>query len=326
MFKFGVAMINKLTEKAINRENLTRREFEFIVNYPDMEKLCKAACRIKEHFFNSNIEFCSIINAKSGRCSEDCKFCAQSAHYKTDVSEYDFVDLEKIEEQAKELKKQKVKRFSIVTSGKSPAQKDLEKIEKAVEVIRKSGLLADISIGVLDKNTLIELKKTGVSGFHHNLEVSRSFFENICTTHSYDEDIKSVQNAVELGFFVCSGGIFGVGESWQHRIELAVTLKELNVHSIPLNFLNPIKGTPLGNMAVLKEDEALKIIALYRFILPDKQIRICGGRNRVFDSLTKRKILNCGASAIMVGNYLTTPGFNIQSDIEDTRNLNLKII
>ena len=319
-------MLNKLTEKAMNKKSLTNEELKFIVDYPDIDKLCKAACKIKQRFFNSNIEFCSIINAKSGKCSEDCKFCAQSSYYKTNILKYDFVDLGKIEKQANELKKYKVKRFSIVTSGKSPTSKDLEKIEKAIKIVRQNGLLADISVGILDKNTLVKLKKIGLSGFHHNLEVSKNFFKNICTTHNYEENIKSIQNAVELGLFVCSGGIFGVGENWQHRIELALTLKELNVHSIPLNFLNPIKGTPLENMPILKEDEALKIIALYRFILPDKHIRICGGRNRVFNPISKRKILNCGASGIMVGNYLTTSGFDIQSDIEDIRDLNLKLI
>ncbi len=319
-------MVNELVEKVLNNKNLADKDIDFLIKYENVEELCRAAKRIKEYFFGLRAEFCSIINAKSGRCSEDCKFCAQSAHYKTEVEEYGFLDIRLVEAQAKLLKDKRVKRFSIVTSGKSPSEKDLGKIEKSIEVIRHVGLIPDISVGILNDGTLERLKKAGLSGLHHNLEVAKSFFKNICTTHEYEEDVQTVKKAIEKGFYVCSGGIFGLGESWDHRVELAETLKSLGVHSVPINFLNPIKGTPLEYMPVLTEEEALKIVALFRFLLPDKDIRICGGRNRVFSSRTKIKLLNCGVSGIMVGNYLTTLGFDIEEDLKDVDKLNLILV
>ncbi len=272
-------MLNNLVEKAINKISLRDDEIDFLITHPNIEELCKAALKIKENFFGNRIEFCSIINAKSGKCPEDCKFCAQSVHYKTNIKEYPFINIERIEHVANKLKSSGVKRFSIVTSGKGPTKSDLSKVEKAVSRITELGLIPDASLGILNKDDLLKLKKAGLKGFHHNLEVSKSFFKNICTTHEYEEDVETIKTALQLGFYVCSGGIFGVGENWEHRIELALTLKELGVHSIPLNFLTPIKGTPLENMPILKEEEALRIIAVYRFLLPDKHIRICGGRH-----------------------------------------------
>ena len=319
-------MLERIIKKAKGLESLDNEEIEFVIKCDNIEEICEAANEVKEHFFSNKIQFCSIINAKSGKCSEDCKFCAQSAHYNTKSPVYGFVDLSEIERRAREYKRYGVKRFSIVTSGKSLPKKDLNKLLDGIKIIRESGLLADASVGILDRETLIRLKEAGLSGYHHNLETSRSYFKNVCTTHEYEEDVSCIKNAVELGFFVCSGGIFGIGESWHHRVELALTLKEMNVDSIPLNFLNPIKGTPYENLTPLSEDEALKIIALYRFLLPDKQIRICGGRNTVFKKETKYKILKSGASGLMVGNYLTVSGFDIPSDLEDIKRLGLTLM
>ncbi|WP_025209723.1 biotin synthase BioB [Hippea sp. KM1] len=318
-------MLNNLVNKAIKKAPLSRSEIDFLISCP-IDELCKAALKIKENFFGNKIEFCSIINAKSGLCPEDCKFCAQSAHYKTNIKEYPFIDIKGIEQQAKKLKSNGVKRLSIVISGKSPTKSDLLKIESSLKIIEKSGLIGDASVGILNKDDLLRLKKASLNGFHRNLEVSEGFFRNICTTHKYKEDIETVKTAMQLGFYVCSGGIFGVGEGWKDRIELALTLKKLKVHSIPLNFLTPIKGTPLENMPILKEEEALRIIAVYRFLLADKQIRVCGGRNTVFSPKTKRRVLLCGASGLMVGNYLTTKGFDITSDLKDLKELNMQLL
>ncbi|AEA33383.1 biotin synthase BioB [Hippea maritima] len=319
-------MINKLIEKAIKKESLSKDELFFLIKYPNLNEICKAALRIKNHFFKSIVEFCSIINAKSGKCSENCKFCAQSSHYRTNIKEYDFIEVKNIYEQAKKLKAKGVKRFSIVTSGKSPSKRDLEKLEEAIKIVKKLNLLPDVSIGIVDRETLLRLKKAGLEGLHHNLETAESFFKNICTTHDYKEDIESIKTAVDIGLYVCSGGIFGVGENWEHRIELAMTLKELNVPSIPINFLNPIKSTPLESQPILTEEEALRIVAIYRFILPDKHIRICGGRNTVFKPKSKKRVLNCGASGLMVGDYLTTKGFNVDSDLEDINSIGLSLV
>ncbi len=311
-------MLKSITETALKNKNLSDKQLQYLIEFPleKIAKLTRTANRVKNHYFNNKVELCSIINAKSGKCEEDCKFCAQSAHYNTNIEEYDFIDTDKIKSQAILLKNKGVKNFSIVTSGTTLEAKHIDKLIEAVNIIKSSGLLPDVSVGILDKDTLIRLKKSGCYGFHHNLETSESFFPNMCSTHDYQDDVNTVKNAVEAGLYVCSGGIFGLGETWEQRIELAMTLKDLNVQSVPINFLTPIKGTPYENRPILSQNEALKIVALYRFILPDKQIRICGGRNTVFTPQTKQDVLKAGASGIMVGNYLTIKGFSLDSDLE----------
>jgi len=188
--------------------------------------------------FDEEIDLCSIVNAKSGLCSEDCTFCAQSAHYNTNISTYDFIDEHTLLSNIEFCKSKGVKRFSIVTSGKTLDDDTFKKVLKGVKHIKDAGLIPDLSVGILSKNQLLALKEVGLEGYHHNLETSRSYFQNVCTTHKYDEDVQVVKDAVDLGFYVCSGCIFGIGESWNDRIELAFELKSLNVHSIPVNFFN----------------------------------------------------------------------------------------
>jgi biotin synthase len=311
-------MLDLIISKSKNKEVLNDKELDYLINFPleDISKLSDAAYEIKKYFFGNKVALCSIINAKSGRCPEDCKFCAQSIHFNTQADEYDFIDLDMIKHQAKLYKKAGVKNFSIVTSGTTIDDKTLPNLIEGIKIIRQEGLLADISVGILNEEQIEKIKEAGCTAFHHNLETSRSFFKNMCTTHEYDDDVNTVRLAVEAGMYVCCGGIFGLGESWGQRAELALTLKELKVHSIPINFLNPIKGTPYEHRQILSEKEALKIVALYRFILPDKQIRICGGRSAVFTQDRKQDVLKAGASGIMVGDYLTVKGFDLYSDIE----------
>lgn len=316
-------MIDHIKRKVINKKELTDADIEYLINCcgDDLSKLFDAAYEIKKVFFGKEIDLCSIANVKSGLCSEDCKFCAQSAHYDTGTDVYDYIEKERLERAVKFYKSKGVNRFSIVTSGKTLDEDTFEKVLDGVKLIVEHGMIPDVSVGILNKEQLRRLKEAGLVGFHHNLETSRGFFPKICSTHDYEEDVQSVRDAVEIGLYVCSGGIFGIGESWDDRVELAYELKSLNVHSVPINFLNPIKGTPLENMPILTEDEALKIIAIYRFILPDRQIRVCGGRNRVFTEGSKFKILVSGASGVMVGDYLTTTGFPIDSDLSDMERL-----
>lgn len=316
-------MIDHIKRKVINKKELTDADIEYLINCcgDDLSKLFDAAYEIKKVFFGKEIDLCSIANVKSGLCSEDCKFCAQSAHYDTGTDVYDYIEKERLESAVKFYKSKGVNRFSIVTSGKTLDEDTFEKVLDGVKLIVEHGMIPDVSVGILNKEQLRRLKEAGLVGFHHNLETSRGFFPKICSTHDYEEDVQSVRDAVEIGLYVCSGGIFGIGESWDDRVELAYELKSLNVHSVPINFLNPIKGTPLENMPILTEDEALKIIAIYRFILPDRQIRVCGGRNRVFTEGSKFKILVSGASGVMVGDYLTTTGFPIDSDLSDMERL-----
>ncbi len=184
-------------------------------------------------------------------------------------------------------------------------------------------MLPDLSPGILDWAQLKTLKDAGLKGYHHNLETSASFFPRMCTTHAYEEDVAAVRAGIEAGLYVCSGGIFGIGETWDDRVELALLLRELGVQSVPINFLHPIPGTPLEYRHTLSPEEALKIVALYRFILPDRALRICGGRLAVFGQERKQELLGSGASGLMVGDYLTTSGGDVESDLREIKHAGL---
>ncbi len=294
-------------------------------NRKELFKIFYEIENIKEKNGKNKIKTCSIINAKSGRCSENCAFCAQSSFYKTDIETFPLKSSEEILEFAKKLDK-KSERFSIVTSGKGiKTKEEKRKILETIELIKKeTSLKCCVSIGIVEKGFLKELKEAGVTGFHHNLETSRSFFPKICTTHNYEEDIKMIEAAKEIGFYTCSCGIFGLGESWEHRVELAETLKKLDVESLPINFLTPIKGTPLENKNELTPIECLKIIAFFRINFPNKDIRICGGREYNLRQL-QPLIFSAGANGVMIGNYLTTKGRKIEDDFEMINDLKLKI-
>lgn len=283
------------------------------------------ANKLRESFKKDVISLCSIINAKSGRCSENCAFCAQSSHYNTNVAMYDFLPPSVIEHRAQEISKYPIERFSIVTSGLSLNNKqEFNNLKKSIKKISELPIVPGVSIGLQTKEQLLELKVAGLKEFHHNLETSREFFPNICTTHKYDDDVNTVKLAKELGFYVCSGGIFGIGESIEDRVSLAFELKELQVDSIPINFLISIKGTPLENKEPLKPFEALKIISMFRFVLPNKDIRVCGGREFVLKQLHPL-VFSAGANGIMVSDYLTQKGRKIEDDIEMINDLGLKI-
>ncbi len=289
------------------------------------EELLSLSDKLREEHKDSLVFTCAIINAKSGACSEDCAFCAQSIYHKTKIKIYPLIKTEEILKKAEQMKKSGATRFSIVTSGKRPTKRELERISEAIYQIKeKVGIMTCASLGILDKESAIMLKEAGLERYHHNLETSRSFFPNICTTHAYEEDIETVKIAKQVGLKVCSGGIIGLGEGWKHRIELALTLKELNVDSIPINFLNPIAGTKLQNMPLLSPYEALKAVAIFRIINPEKDITICGGRERVLGEL-QDKVFSAGANGIMIGNYLTTKGRSIKEDMEMIRRYGFKL-
>ena len=285
--------------------------------------LLDAAVRVKEAAFPGVMSLCSIVNAKSGTCSQDCAFCAQSAHHDTRCGEYPFVGVERILEAARAMKDAGASRFAVVTSGKALTGRDFDGLVEAIEAIRALGLRADASVGILDADSLARLKTAGLDTYHHNLETARSYFPAICTTHAYDEDVATVRAALDAGLTVCSGGLFGMGESWEQRAELALELRALGVHSVPVNFLTPIPGTPLAQHPVMAPEEALKTVALLRLILPTRHIRLCGGRPAVFGP-RKAEALACGASGIMIGDYLTTKGSDAASDLEDLRRFGLR--
>ncbi len=270
---------------------------------------------IKEDHFGNQIKLCSIINAKSGYCSENCSFCAQSIHNQTDIAAYPLKSVDEILTGAIEAQKQGSQCFGIVTSGTriNPGN-EFEQLLTAIRTIRRETTITpSASIGILDRESANALRSAGCGTYHHNLETARSFFPEICTTHSYEEDVSTIVVAKEAGMQVCCGGLFGLGESLQQRVELGMTLRELDVDSVPLNFLNPVAGTPLAEKQHLTPMDCLRVICLFRYLLPDKKITVCGGRSinlRDFQSA----IFMAGASGVMVGNYLTTAGRDLQTD------------
>lgn len=282
------------------------------------------ANRIREEYRDNKVDLCSIINAKSGACPEDCSFCAQSVLNKTNSKVYPLINKDKILEAAISAKKSGVKRFCIVTSGKRTSGKDLNEICKFIAEVKKIGLLPCATLGMLDNVQLGELKDAGLHRYHHNLETSEAFFSEICTTHSYVEKINTIEAARSAGLSICSGGIFGLGESWEDRIDMAFALKELKVDSVPINFFTPVDGTPMGNRDLLQPLEALKIIAIYRLILLSCEIRVCGGRPSTLRDLNPF-IFFAGADGLLIGNYLTTTGRKIEDDLQMIKDLDLEI-
>lgn len=279
---------------------------------------------VRMNFRGNRVDLCSIINAKSGACPEDCSFCAQSANSRANIEVYSLMNREKIFEAASSAKKFGVKRFCVVTSGKKASGIDLEKICGFISEIKNTGLLPCATLGMLGELELKELKSAGLHRYHHNLETSEAYFNEICTTHTYREKIKTIETAKSLGLSVCSGGIFGLGESWQDRIDMAFALKEIGVDSVPINFLTPITGTPLGSREILSPMEALKIIAIYRLILPKLEIRVCGGRPNTLKDKNSY-IFMAGADGLLIGNYLTTPGRKPENDLQMIKDMGMEI-
>ena len=267
---------------------------------------------------------CSIINGKSGKCSENCKFCAQSAHYKTNIKEYSLLDTNSIFNVAKHNWNKKVKRFSIVTSGKKLTDEEIDLVCKTYEKIKKEcNIMLCASMGLLTKQQFIKLKKSGVSRYHCNLETSREFFPNICTTHTYDDKINAINIAKKIGFEICSGGIFGMGETFQDRIDMFFEIDNLGIKSVPINILNPIKNTPFENNKILSQEEVLRTVAIARFILPDAFIRLAGGRLLFKDKGVS--LFSSGANATITGDMLTTNGTSIGEDCDTINKLGFKI-
>lgn len=292
----------------------------------DLFFLFAEANRIRERFLGSGIFLCSIINAKSGRCPENCSFCSQSAHHATDAPVYPLVDEERIVACAKEAESAGSSCYGIITSGTGISRgEELERILRAIRRIKaETSISPSCSLGIIDRDTALALKEAGMETYHHNLETARSFFPNVCTTHDYQEDVDTVRVTREAGLKVCCGGIFGLGENAAQRVELALTLRELGVDSVPLNFLNPIPGTRLEGADNITPLECLRTVALFRLILPDRKISVCGGRDKNLRDL-QSWIFMAGASGAMVGNYLTTAGRPVEQDWQMLRDLELDI-
>lgn len=307
-------MINKLKDKILSGYNITYNEALSLIETP-LNELLEAADEIRKHFCSNIFDICSIINAKSGKCSENCKFCAQSAHYKTNISEYPLLDKETIIKNALYMAEKGVLRFSIVTSGKALTDNDVEILADTIKEIKsKSNISICASLGLLTDENFKKLKDAGLERVHNNLETSENFFSSVCTTHTFDDKINALKAALQSGLSVCSGGIIGLGESMQDRIDLAFSLKELGIKSVPVNILSPVKGTPYENNKPLSEEEILKTISIFRFILPDAFIRLAGGRALLSDK--GKKAFLSGANAAITGDMLTTYGISVDTDMQ----------
>jgi len=318
-------IIDKLKQKAVKGKGISDVEALelFIEGSGNPYPVFAAASEIREHFKGKDIILCGITNAKSGKCSEDCKFCAQSSHYSTDVPSYPLKPAKEILAEASLAKKDGAEFFGIVTSGKRvKAQKEWADIFKAIAGMNKIGIHPCASLGIIDAKKARDLKTAGLFRYHHNLETARSYFKNICTTHDYEENVETIRAAKAAGLSVCAGALIGMGEGVTHRIELAATLRKLNVDSIPINILNPIKGTPLDHIQPLPPMEILMTIAVFRFMLPDKDIKLCGGKEKNLRQLLPLGII-AGANSLMTGNYLTTTGRDSKLDHEMIADLGL---
>jgi len=296
------------------------------VSADELPLLLSAATLVRERTFGKKVSLCSIINAKSGLCPEDCSFCAQSAHHKTSVAQYPLLDEQTLLAGARAAAANGSGCYGIVTSGSGiRSGEELDRICRVIRQIRSEGLIAPgASLGTLDESSVQALKDAGLVTYHHNLETSRSFFPKICTTHDYEDDVATVRMAKQSGLRVCSGGLFGLGESMAQRVELALTLRELNVDSVPINFLDPVEGTPLAGSTNLSPLECLHTIALFRLILPQAHITICGGREKNLRDL-QSWVFTAGASGIMTGNYLTKQGRQPSDDRQMIADLGLTL-
>ena len=305
--------ISELASKIIDGFRLSRNDDLSFFKDCNLDELTACADKIREHFKGANVDLCTIINARSGKCGENCKFCAQSAHNHTGCEEYSFLDEEKIIQAARANQDEGVNRFAIVTAGKALSG---ENFDKAIHVFERMNKELSInlcaSMGFITREQFKALRKAGVTSYHHNIETSRRNFPNICTSHTYDMKIETIKIAQEEGLCVCSGGIIGMGETFEDRIDMALSLSELKIRSIPINALMAIPGTPLAQNKPLTEEEILRTIAMFRFINPEANIRLAAGRKLLSEN--GKKAFESGASARITGNMLTTSGSTIQGD------------
>lgn len=291
-------------------------EIAALTDPAELEALFSTAGAVRQVWKGNFVNTCGISNAKSGRCPEACSFCSQSAHYTTDAPKYVMKDVDTLRAEAREAWNHGVREFSLVASGRAMTnRKELDTVKAAVAAIREeTGMQTCASLGLMSQESLAELQDAGLQAVHHNLETARSFHAEIVQTHSYDEEVDTIKAAKALGLYTCSGGIFGMGETWAHRVELAMELRDLDVDSVPLNFLNPRPGTPLEDRRDLSVEDCLKVIALFRLVLPTKDLIVCGGR-AVNLGERQTEIFQVGANGVMLGNYLTTAGRPAETDL-----------
>ena len=313
-----------LADEIINGRRLSREEDVSFFKECDLDELLQEADRLRKAFCGERVDLCTIISGRSGNCSENCKFCAQSAFNHTGCDVHGMLDYEEVLEEGLSNEQEGVDRFAIVNSGKGPTDADFEKIISIYERLNQNlHISLCASLGFLTEEQFKRLYDAGVRSYHCNVETSRKNFPNICTTHTFEDKVANISRAKSAGLSVCSGGIIGMGETMDDRIDMAFDLSELKVSSIPINALIPIPGTPLEKLPRLTEDEILRTIAIFRFINPESNIRLAAGRALLEND--GERAFNGGASASITGNMLTTTGSTIQSDRHMLKRLNREI-
>ena len=308
-----MSLVLALKEKVLNGEKISRSEALALSQEP-LEELTRAANEIRVKKCGSAFDLCTIVNGKCGRCSEDCKYCAQSSHYSTACAQaYPLLSTEELVSGAKNNETRGVFRYSIVTSGKRLSDPEIDRMCSSIRAIKKETSIAVcISFGLLNESQFCRLKEAGATRVHCNLESSARYFPEVCTTHTYEEKLETLEAAKRAGLTLCSGGILGLGETMEDRIDLALTARNFGVASIPVNLLNPIPGTPYEHNQTLTSEEACRCVAVFRFLLPEAFIRLAGGRGRLEDK--GEACFRSGANAAITGDMLTTAGISIETD------------
>jgi len=316
--------VEYLKEKVLKGGLISRQEALSLADAP-LAELTAAADEIRRNKCGSGFDICTIINGKCGRCSEDCKYCAQSAHYHTACTEsYPLLSTEELLEGARHNEARGVLRYSIVTSGRRLSDKEVEQVCESIRTIKKeTSIEVCVSFGLLDETQFRKIKAAGASRVHCNLESSARYFPKVCTTHTYEEKIETLKAAKRAGLSICSGGIMGLGETMEDRIDMVLTARDLGVRSIPVNFLNPIPGTPYEHNRPLTNEEACRCVAIFRFLIPDASIRLAGGRGLVGDK--GRACFQSGANAAISGDMLTTAGITVETDMDLLKQLGYEV-
>lgn len=307
--------IKQLAQDIINGKRLGREDDLSFFLSADLEELAQAANEIREALCGKQVDLCTIINGRAGRCGEDCKFCAQSAHNHTGCDVHGMLTKEEAIEDCKKREQAGVHAYSIVTAGRTVEGKDLDDLVEIYRALHEeSDMTLCASHGLLTKEAFGRLKEVGVTRYHTNIETSKANFPNICTTHTYEDKIREIQYAKEAGLIVCSGGIIGMGETWEDRIDMAISLAEMEISSIPINELIPVPGTPFGDLEPITEDEIIRTMTIFRFLNPTAFIRMAAGRNYFKDG--GKRLFESGVNATITGDMLTTVGNNTKQDVE----------
>lgn len=319
-----MSFTEEMKDKILRGKWIGREEALRLAEEP-LEELRQAADEIRRKVCGSGFDLCTIVNAKCGRCSEDCRYCAQSAHYRTACEEsYPLLSTQELLEDARRNAQQGVLRYSMVTSGRRLSEEEVEQACESIHRIRAEvPIEVCVSFGLLDEVQFRKIKAAGASRVHCNLESSARYFPSVCTTHTYEEKIRTLQAAKRAGLSICSGGILGLGETMEDRIDMVLTARELGVKSIPVNLLNPIPGTPYENRVPLDNEEACRCVALFRFLIPDASIRLAGGRGLLGDK--GEACFLSGANAAISGDMLTTAGITVETDMELLRSSGFEV-